>query len=102
MYIHIEHLIAYMHISIIGFLFYSYNSRHGHYDVTINTFRAERTMKKKVVPVVASVLGASLLLTACGGNKDHASGVKANDKVNDKQAINLSFASEIPTMDVAK
>nr|MBS9408129.1 peptide ABC transporter substrate-binding protein [Streptococcus oralis] len=55
-------------------------------------------MKKKVVPVVASVLGASLLLTACGGNKDHANGAKANDK----QAINLSFASEIPTMDVAK
>ncbi|MBJ8107197.1 peptide ABC transporter substrate-binding protein, partial [Bacillus cereus group sp. N8] len=59
-------------------------------------------MKKKVVPVVASVLGASLLLTACGGNKDNASGAKANDKANDKQAINLSFASEIPTMDVAK
>lgn len=34
-------------------------------------------MKKKVVPVVASVLGASLLLTACGGNKDNASGAKA-------------------------
>ncbi|MDA1691053.1 peptide ABC transporter substrate-binding protein, partial [Bacillus cereus group sp. TH147LC] len=59
-------------------------------------------MNKKVVPVVASVLGASLLLTACGGNKDHASGAKANDKAPDKQAINLSFASEIPTMDVAK
>lgn len=59
-------------------------------------------MKKKVVPVVASVLGASLLLTACGGNKDNAGGAKANDKVPDKQAINLSFASEIPTMDVAK
>ncbi|MGH0680305.1 ABC transporter substrate-binding protein [Bacillus luti] len=59
-------------------------------------------MKKKVVPVVASVLGASLLLTACGGNKDNASGAKANDKAPDKQAINLSFASEIPTMDVAK
>ena len=58
-------------------------------------------MKKKVVPVVASVLGASLLLTACG-NKDNASGAKANDKAPDKQAINLSFASEIPTMDVAK
>ncbi len=50
-------------------------------------------MKKKVVPVVASVLGASLLLTACGGNKDNASGAKANDKAPDKQAINLSFAS---------
>ncbi|QWG43113.1 peptide ABC transporter substrate-binding protein [Bacillus mycoides] len=59
-------------------------------------------MKKKVVPVVASVLGASLLLTACGGNKDNVSGAKANDKAPDKQAINLSFASEIPTMDVAK
>lgn len=59
-------------------------------------------MKKKVVPVVASVLGASLLLTACGGNKDNAGGAKANDKAPDKQAINLSFASEIPTMDVAK
>ena len=36
------------------------------------------------------------------GNKDNASGAKANDKAPDKQAINLSFASEIPTMDVAK
>lgn len=59
-------------------------------------------MKKKVVPVVASVLGASLLLTACGGNKENAGGAKANDKAPNKQAINLSFASEIPTMDVAK
>ncbi len=45
-------------------------------------------MKTKVVPVVASVLGASLLLTAWGGNKDHTSGAKANDKAPDKQAIN--------------
>ncbi len=44
-------------------------------------------MKKKVVPVVASVLGASLLLTACGGNKDNASGAKANDKAPDKQQL---------------
>lgn len=57
-------------------------------------------MKKKVVPVVASVLGASLLLTACGGNKENTSGAKANDKAPNKQVINLSFASEIPTMEI--
>ncbi|MEN1938370.1 peptide ABC transporter substrate-binding protein [Paenibacillus sp. 102] len=59
-------------------------------------------MKKKVVPVVASVLGASLLLTACGGNKENTSNAKANDKAPDKQVLNFPFASEIPTMDSAK
>ena len=58
-------------------------------------------MKKKLYLLLHLFWGKSI--TNClRGNKDNASGAKANDKAPDKQAINLSFASEIPTMDVAK
>ncbi|PFN06859.1 peptide ABC transporter substrate-binding protein [Bacillus cereus] len=59
-------------------------------------------MKKKFVPAVASVLGASLLLTGCGSYKDEASGAKAKDKAPDKQILNLATGTEIRTMDTAR
>ncbi|PEY33657.1 peptide ABC transporter substrate-binding protein [Bacillus cereus] len=59
-------------------------------------------MKKKFVPAVASVLGASILLTGCGSHKDDASKAKAKDKAPDKQVLNLSFPTEIRTMDTAR
>ncbi|HEK9102765.1 peptide ABC transporter substrate-binding protein [Bacillus pfraonensis] len=59
-------------------------------------------MKKKFVPAVASVLGASLLLTGCGSYKDEASEAKAKDKAPDKQVLNLATGTEIRTMDTAR
>ncbi|WJE52997.1 peptide ABC transporter substrate-binding protein [Bacillus cereus] len=59
-------------------------------------------MKKKFVPAVASVLGASILLTGCGSHKDDASKAKAKDKAPDKQVLNLSSPTEIRTMDTAR
>ncbi|MEY8350411.1 peptide ABC transporter substrate-binding protein [Bacillus cereus] len=59
-------------------------------------------MKKKFVPAVASVLGASILLTGCGSYKDEASGAKAKDKAPDKQILNLATGTEIRTMDTAR
>ena len=59
-------------------------------------------MKKKFVPAVASILGASLLLTGCGSYKDEASGAKAKDKAPDKQILNLATGTEIRTMDTAR
>ncbi|WP_243525461.1 peptide ABC transporter substrate-binding protein [Bacillus pseudomycoides] len=59
-------------------------------------------MKKKFVPAVASVLGASILLTGCGSYKDDASKAKAKDKAPDKQVLNLSSPTEIRTMDTAR
>jgi len=65
-------------------------------------FREEFYMKKKFVPAVASVLGASILLTGCGSYKDDVSGAKAKDKAPDKQVLNLAAGTEIRTMDTAR
>ncbi|HGA1022269.1 TPA: peptide ABC transporter substrate-binding protein [Bacillus cereus] len=60
-------------------------------------------MFKKVTPVVASIIGASLLLTACSsGGKETGNTTKATDKNETKQSINLPYIAEIPTMDVTK
>ncbi|MGQ7871608.1 MULTISPECIES: peptide ABC transporter substrate-binding protein [Bacillus] len=60
-------------------------------------------MFKKVTSVVASIIGASLLLTACsGGEKETKNTAKATDKNETKQSINLPYIAEIPTMDVTK
>ncbi len=60
-------------------------------------------MFKKVTPVVASIIGASLLLTACNsGGKETGNTTKATDKNETKQSINLPYIAEIPTMDVTK
>ncbi|PFO65948.1 peptide ABC transporter substrate-binding protein [Bacillus cereus] len=60
-------------------------------------------MFKKVTSVVASVLCASFLLTACSsGEKETKNTAKATDKNEAKQSINLPYIAEIPTMDVTK
>lgn len=59
-------------------------------------------MKKKFVPAVASVLGASILLTGCGSYKDNEGEAKANGKTTDKQVLNLASPTEIRTMDTAR
>ncbi|MFB5094454.1 peptide ABC transporter substrate-binding protein [Bacillus cereus] len=60
-------------------------------------------MFKKVTSVVASIIGASLLLTACSsGEKETKNTAKATDKNETKQSINLPYIAEIPTMDVTK
>lgn len=59
-------------------------------------------MKKKSYTCCCICFRGKSITNCLRGNKDNASGAKANDKAPDKQAINLSFASEIPTMDVAK
>ena len=60
-------------------------------------------MFKKVTSVVASVLCASFLLTACSsGEKETKNTAKATDKKETKQSINLPYIAEIPTMDVTK
>ncbi|ABY46740.1 peptide ABC transporter substrate-binding protein [Bacillus mycoides] len=60
-------------------------------------------MFKKVTPVVASIIGASLLLTACSsGGKETGNTAKATYKNETKQSINLPYIAEIPTMDVTK
>lgn len=68
------------------------------------TFREEESkMFKKVTPVVASIIGASLLLTACSsGGKETGNTAKATYKNETKQSINLPYIAEIPTMDVTK
>ncbi|MGN4679716.1 peptide ABC transporter substrate-binding protein [Bacillus cereus group sp. MYBK223-2] len=60
-------------------------------------------MFKRVTSVVASIIGASLLLTACSsGEKETKNTAKATDKNETKQSINLPYIAEIPTMDVTK
>uniref|UniRef100_UPI003F49AADD peptide ABC transporter substrate-binding protein n=1 Tax=Bacillus multifaciens TaxID=3068506 RepID=UPI003F49AADD len=60
-------------------------------------------MLKKVTPVVVSIIGASLLLTACSSRgKENVSTAKAKDKNETKQSIQLPYIAEIPTMDVTK
>ncbi|AJA23317.1 TPA: peptide ABC transporter substrate-binding protein [Bacillus thuringiensis] len=60
-------------------------------------------MFKKVTSVVASIIGASLLLTACSSEeKETKNTAKATDKNETKQSINLPYIAEIPTMDVTK
>lgn len=59
-------------------------------------------MFKKVIPAVASILGVSLLLTACSGEKGKIKIAKENDKNSNKQSIHLPYITEIPTMDVTK
>ncbi|HDR4874832.1 TPA: peptide ABC transporter substrate-binding protein [Bacillus cereus] len=60
-------------------------------------------MFKKVTSVVASIIGASLLLTACSsGEKETKNTAKATDKNETKQSIHLPYIAEIPTMDVTK
>ncbi|KFM95523.1 bacterial extracellular solute-binding s, 5 Middle family protein [Bacillus clarus] len=59
-------------------------------------------MKKRVTSIIASVLGASLLLTACSGDKEKESKAKANNELAAKQSIHLPYIAEIPTMDVTK
>lgn len=59
-------------------------------------------MKKNFVPAVASVLGASILLTGCGSYKEEANGANAKDKAPDKQILNLATGTEIRTMDTAR
>lgn len=60
-------------------------------------------MFKKVTSVVASIIGAILLLTACSsGEKETKNTAKATDKNETKQSINLPYIAEIPTMDVTK
>ncbi|MBU4642498.1 peptide ABC transporter substrate-binding protein [Bacillus toyonensis] len=59
-------------------------------------------MFKKVTSVVASVLCASFLLTACSGEKETKNTAKATNKKETKQSIHLPYIAEIPTMDVTK
>ncbi|WP_242447941.1 peptide ABC transporter substrate-binding protein, partial [Bacillus thuringiensis] len=60
-------------------------------------------MFKKVTSVVASIIGASLLLTACSsGEKETKNTAKATEKNETKQSIHLPYIAEIPTMDVTK
>ena len=59
-------------------------------------------MKKRFVPAVASVLGASILLTGCGSYKENASEAKAKDEAPNKQVLNLATGTEIRTMDTAR
>ncbi|EEL64461.1 peptide ABC transporter substrate-binding protein (plasmid) [Bacillus cereus] len=60
-------------------------------------------MLKKVTSIVASIIGASLLLTACSsGEKETKNTAKATEKNETKQSINLPYIAEIPTMDVTK
>ncbi|HDR7454951.1 TPA: peptide ABC transporter substrate-binding protein [Bacillus cereus] len=60
-------------------------------------------MFKKVTSIVASIIGASLLLTACSsGEKETKNTAKATDKNETKQSIHLPYIAEIPTMDVTK
>ncbi|MCR6464878.1 peptide ABC transporter substrate-binding protein [Bacillus paranthracis] len=60
-------------------------------------------MFKKVTKVVASILCANLLLTACSsGEKENKNTTKATDKNETKQSVNLPYIAEIPTMDVTK
>ncbi|MGE7869305.1 peptide ABC transporter substrate-binding protein [Bacillus paramycoides] len=59
-------------------------------------------MRGKTTTVITSIVSASLLLTACSGEKDKNNKAKANNKVSEKQSINLPFIAEIPTMDVTK
>ncbi|HFJ9466367.1 peptide ABC transporter substrate-binding protein [Bacillus sp. FSL L8-0199] len=60
-------------------------------------------MLKKVTSIVASIIGASLLLTACSSeDKEAKNNAKAIDKNETKQSISLPYIAEIPTMDVTK
>lgn len=56
-------------------------------------------MFKKVTPVISSVIGVSLLLTACSSPDNPAT---AKGKSEAKQSIHLPYIAEIPTMDVTK
>lgn len=62
----------------------------------------ESKMFKKVTSVVASVLCASFLLTACSGERETKNTAKATNKKETKQSIHLPHIAEIPTMDVTK
>lgn len=59
-------------------------------------------MRGKNPTVIASVLSASILLTACSGEIEDTNKKKENAKSSDKQSIQLSYIAEIPTMDVTK
>jgi len=59
-------------------------------------------MRKNTTTVIASVLSASILLTACSGEKDDTNKRKENVTSSDKQSIQLPYIAEIPTMDVTK
>ncbi|PGT07209.1 peptide ABC transporter substrate-binding protein [Bacillus cereus] len=60
-------------------------------------------MLKKVTSIVASIIGASLLLTACSSeDKEAKNNAKAIDKNETKQSMSLPYIAEIPTMDVTK
>ncbi|PFM65453.1 peptide ABC transporter substrate-binding protein [Bacillus cereus] len=59
-------------------------------------------MRGKTTTVITSIISASLLLTACSGEKDKENKANANGKVADKQSIHFSYIAEIPTMDVIK
>ncbi len=56
-------------------------------------------MKKKQTAVLASTIAASMLLGACGGEKQ--SKTTETKKGTDKQVLNLVETSEIPSMDTA-
>lgn len=52
---------------------------------------------------MASIIGASLLLSACSsGGEETGNTAKATDKNERNQSINLPYIAEIPTMDVTK
>ncbi|AZJ24606.1 peptide ABC transporter substrate-binding protein (plasmid) [Bacillus wiedmannii bv. thuringiensis] len=60
-------------------------------------------MFKKVTSIVASIIGASLLLTACSsGEIETKNNAKATGKNETKKYIHLPYIAEIPTMDVTK
>ncbi|PIE91764.1 peptide ABC transporter substrate-binding protein [Bacillus fungorum] len=60
-------------------------------------------MFKRVTSVVAAIIGASLLLTACSSEeKETKNNAKTTDKNETKQSISLPYIAEIPTMDVTK
>lgn len=56
-------------------------------------------MFKKVTPVISSVIGVSLLLTACSSPDNPAT---AKGKSEAKQSIHLPYIAEIPTMNVMR
>ncbi|MEB9506427.1 peptide ABC transporter substrate-binding protein [Bacillus anthracis] len=59
-------------------------------------------MLKKVTPVIATVMGVGLLLTACSSPGRGSSTTTGEGESEAKQSIHLPYIAEIPTMDVTK
>ena len=66
-------------------------------------FLGDGRMKKKVPVFVASTIAMSMVLGACGYQKDESQAKTKGESGNNgaKQVINLTETQEIPTMDTA-